>query len=84
MPRFFFHIVNGNGETRDEEGVELPDLAAARREALSGIRSMLREELTHGMIDFAGKVCITDHCDRHLLEVPFRNAVEIRNPNVTD
>jgi len=81
MPRFHFHVFNGTGETRDEEGVLLPDLEAARREALSGIRSILSEELGRGMIDFAGMVRITDDKDRHLLDVPFLMAVEVRNPN---
>jgi len=81
MPRFHFHVFNGTGETRDEEGVVLPDLETARREALSGIRSILSEEIARGMVDFAGTVRITDDQDRHLLDVPFLMAVEIRNPD---
>lgn len=83
MPRFHFHVVNGTGETRDDDGVELPDLEAARLEALSGIRSMLRDEISGGSIDFAGTVRITDDQDRHLLDVPFLSAVEVRNPSGT-
>ncbi|MFD2500942.1 DUF6894 family protein [Rhizorhabdus histidinilytica] len=48
MPHFYFHVSNGTGETRDEEGVDLPDVAAAHAQALSGIRSILREELGRG------------------------------------
>jgi hypothetical protein len=79
MPRYHFHVVNGIGETRDDEGMELPDLDAARREALAGIRSILREEILGGSIDFAGEIRITDDQDQHLLEVPFRAAVKVRN-----
>lgn len=30
MPRFFFDTSDGSGWRRDEEGVDFPDLAAAR------------------------------------------------------
>lgn len=81
MPRYYFHVDNGTGETRDEDGAELPDLEAARREALSGIRSILREELAGGSLDFAGRIRITDEMGRHLLDVPFLTAVDLRNPS---
>jgi len=54
MPLFYFHVVNGLGEVRDDEGSEWPDLESARRSALSGIGSILREELNRGVIDFGG------------------------------
>jgi hypothetical protein len=34
MPRYFFHIRDGNGLTKDAEGVDLPDLDAARAAAV--------------------------------------------------
>ncbi len=83
MPRYHFHLDNGTGETRDEDGVELPDLETARLEALLGIRSILREEISEGSIDLAGKIRITDDEDHHLLDVPFLSAVTIRNPSGT-
>lgn len=43
MPRYFFHLSFGNRTCRDEEGVELPNRAAARAETLAVIR-----DLTHG------------------------------------
>jgi hypothetical protein len=49
MPRFFFHVRNGDGEiSRDFEGQELADLEAARAEAISANREMLGERLLHG------------------------------------
>lgn len=38
MPRFFLHIDDGTQRIEDEEGSELPDLAAAREEALAAAR----------------------------------------------
>ena len=48
MPRYFFHVREGNSLSRDEEGQELPDAEAARREAISATREMLGENLLHG------------------------------------
>ncbi len=49
MPRFFFHVRNGGGDIgHDTEGQELPDLDAARREAINTNREMLGERLLHG------------------------------------
>ncbi len=31
MPKYYFHICNGNDFTEDEEGMELPDEETARR-----------------------------------------------------
>jgi len=40
MPRFFLHIDDGTQRIADEEGSELPDLAAARDEALGAARQL--------------------------------------------
>ena len=40
MPRYFLHVNNSIGFVEDEEGVELPDLDAAREKAAAGVRSM--------------------------------------------
>jgi hypothetical protein len=34
MPRYYFHVRDEHGLRRDAEGVELPDVEAARRKAL--------------------------------------------------
>jgi hypothetical protein len=42
MPRFYFHTENGTS-IRDRDGVELPDLAAARYEAVCALGEILKE-----------------------------------------
>ena len=37
MPRYFFNIRDGYDVDEDEEGVELPDLDAAKAEALATV-----------------------------------------------
>ena len=48
MPRYFFHVREGSTLSRDAEGQELPDVEAARKEAISASREILGEKLLHG------------------------------------
>lgn len=47
MPRFFFDIHDGD-PVRDEDGVDLPDLDAAIREALRGLPSFAAHYIPKG------------------------------------
>lgn len=40
MPRFFLHIDDGTQRIEDEEGSDLPNLAAAHEEALAAARQL--------------------------------------------
>jgi hypothetical protein len=77
MPRFYFHIRNGNGYTPDEEGQDLADLREARAIALAGIRSLLGEELAAGSLDLDGRIDIADDAGKLLLSLLFADAVDI-------
>jgi hypothetical protein len=57
VPRFFLHI--GELDT-DPEGTDLPDLNAARREAMLGAREMLAEWILHAKEDIATRIIIAD------------------------
>jgi hypothetical protein len=78
MPRFFFNVRDGAGLSRDLEGQELADTAAARREAVNSNREMLGERLLHGgpidhrqieIADESGRIVDTIGAE----EVLFRN-----------
>lgn len=81
MPHFYFHLSNGTGDTRDEEGLDLPDVARARAHALSAIRAIMREELGRGLIDLDGMIHIMDDSDQLVMDVGFAEAVEVRYGN---
>jgi hypothetical protein len=67
MPRYFFNIRDGYDLDEDEEGIELPNIEAARAEALATVEE-LRDQLTDaGNIELE----ITDEEGRRLLTVPF-------------
>ena len=68
MPRFYFNVRDGRDVDEDEEGVELPDLEAARAEALATVEE-LRDEL--GADAARIELEITDDTGRRLLTIPF-------------
>ena len=48
MGRFYFHLRAGDELTSDDEGMDLPDLSAAKREAMLTARELLVEAITSG------------------------------------
>ena len=47
MPRFYFNLFN-DMVTLDKEGVELPDLAAAKAQARTGAAQIIAERIAAG------------------------------------
>jgi hypothetical protein len=76
MPRYFFHIRDGFDLDEDDEGVELPDIEAARAEALATVEELRNELRDAGNIELE----IADESGRRLLSVPFRNQRGGRRP----
>ena len=76
MPRYFFHLHN-DLETRDEEGLELPDLAAARDVADHEARAMAAQSVANGQLDLNHSIEVTDESGATVLVVRFGEAVEI-------
>jgi hypothetical protein len=79
--RFFFNVFNGNGMTRDDEGLDVQDQAAARAIALESVRSIVAEEARGGMIDLTGRIEIKDAADNLLLTVCFSEAFRLNLPS---
>jgi hypothetical protein len=77
MMRFHLNISNGNGFTPDEEGLQLHDLDAARRQAIEGVRSVISDEAKQGRLDLSGVIEITDDDGTVLMVVPFTDALEL-------
>lgn len=49
MPRYYFNIREGDRLTRDEEGLDLPNLARTEREAEMSGRDLLADMLRAGV-----------------------------------
>jgi enamine deaminase RidA (YjgF/YER057c/UK114 family) len=84
MPRYFRHIRHDGQIIQDPEGIDLPDLEAARAEAIQEIRDILAEAVKSGtddMIDDA--LVLTDETGRVLTIIPFLEALPPRMRNAT-
>jgi len=78
IPRYYFHVRNGNGLVEDEEGRSLPDRDTARAEALKGVRSMLSEDVLSGFLDLQGTIDVVEEAGEPVLSLDFGEAVDVR------
>jgi hypothetical protein len=76
MPRFFFHVRDGDVLTEDPDGSEFPDLAVALAEALAAARDVLAEQLKAGANPDGQRFEIHDDAGRMLGAVPFSDALK--------
>jgi hypothetical protein len=70
MRRFYFHLRAGDELVPDEEGIDLPDLSAARREAIEAARELLAEAIKDGRPEVPEAFVIADEEGREIDTVP--------------
>jgi len=75
MPTYYFHIRENGTLIRDPDGLELPDLDAARVECKILILSVLREEQIDEEFSANRQFQVEDETGRTVLLVPFRLAL---------
>jgi hypothetical protein len=66
--RFFFHVTGG-GSLRDKDGIDLPDAAAARTEAVNYALNLSGLQLGLSGRSTAGMVIVTDEGGQEVLTV---------------
>jgi len=76
MARYFFHLHN-DLETRDREGVELPDPGAARKMAEREARAMAAHNVSHGHLALSHSIEVTDLQGATVCTVRFGDVVEV-------
>ena len=76
MPRFFFHLYD-DIVARDEEGVELADIEAARRTAMFGVRAMICDQVTKGHLHLDHRLEVEDEDGKRVFDLQFGDAIEI-------
>ena len=76
MPRYFFHVYNDIVAT-DEEGMELPDLAAAREQALEAARELVCESVHKGQLNLDHRIEVEDAQGNMVLCVSYRDAFTV-------
>ena len=75
MPRFFFNIRRHSNLDLDPEGSELPDLNAARQEALVSLRQLVAD-LVRGAAAHVEQIEITDADGKVLAVVWWTDAMQ--------
>ena len=48
MPRFYFDVRNGDRFTQDRDGLDLPDLREARKDASQALAEMVKDAMPDG------------------------------------
>ena len=79
VPRFYFHLCNCLEFAEDEEGVELADYAAARRNAVRSLRGVMSGDLLHGEVNTASFIEVEDEKHELIETVSFADVVRLRN-----
>jgi hypothetical protein len=77
VPRYFFHVYD-DIIAHDEEGAELPNVAAARLNALVGARELIAEQVKRGYFVLSHWIDVVDEEGITVLTVTFRDAVLIK------
>jgi hypothetical protein len=77
VPRFFFNVYD-DIIAKDEEGIELPNLAAARLEAIRGARELIAEQVRHGHFVLSHWIDVLDEHDETVLTITFGDTVDIK------
>jgi hypothetical protein len=75
--RYFFHLHESGGCIVDEEGLELADLDAARRAALTGARALIASEVLDGRLTLGTVMEVQDGRGETVMRLPFRDAVTV-------
>jgi hypothetical protein len=75
MARFYFHMRTGEHVDRDTDGIEMPNLEAARAEALGSAREILAEAIKTPKPVFLDCFVIADEKDRELATVSLKDAL---------
>ena len=68
MPLYYFHVRTERGLFLDDDGIDLPNLAAVRREALTSAQEFLAEAEWSGPLAFD----VTDQNGRTVLTLPIQ------------
>ena len=77
MPHFYFHLRQGEEIIEDEEGQDLPDVAAAQDEALKSLREMAAQSILSGD-DFPDSFLVTDADGNEITSVPVASVLPPR------
>jgi hypothetical protein len=76
MPKYYFNIADESGFIRDEEGMDLPNLAAAQSEAEESARELLANAIRSQKEVDGRQVSLTDKSGSVLQAVKLRDMLD--------
>lgn len=78
MKRFFLHIRDGTTLIEDLEGSVLPNVEAAREEAMQAAREIIASKILSGEVVDGQTFEITDETGAMCATLPFKDAMRLR------
>jgi len=75
MPLFYVDLVQGGKISSDEEGMELPDMAAVKNEVETTIREIVADSIRHGGGVGDSEIQVRDATGNHVLTMKFHDVV---------
>ena len=77
VPQYYFHVYD-DVIAHDEEGMKLPNEAAARLQALIGARDIMSAQVKHGYLVKSHWIDVADENGEVLFKITFGEAVDIK------
>ena len=75
--RYYFNLREGEAYVPDDEGLELPDLNAATKAAIHGLRSLIADDVLAGRLPLSTVMEVRDAQGGRVVDLPFRAAVAV-------
>jgi hypothetical protein len=75
MPRFYLHIEDGDGLSRDGDGIDAPDYNAALRVSRRAAGQIVADALADGQNSTSFFLCLDDEEGARLLTLPVTAAI---------
>jgi len=72
---YYFHVRNGHGFVRDEEGQMVSPDKSVRQIAIDGARSVMAADILDGFLDLSGQIEVADDENATILTLRFGDAI---------
>ncbi len=82
MPSYFFHVREGDAETRDPTGSEWPDDVAAFRRAVESARNVVASKLRAGQVIDGRTIEVADATGRTVAVVALQEVLKTQKPQL--
>ena len=76
MPRYYFHLYEGDDHYDDEDGQEF-DADDVMSRAVAAARSLMGDALQRGELNYGGRLCVEDERGEAVCVLTFNAAVTI-------